>query len=208
MSITIILIIITCVVSFLAFNNNNLKDRLIFSPYQHTKNKAWWLVLSHGFIHADYFHLFFNMYVLYVFGLNVEQSFSSLNQLGQLYFILLYVGGMVFATLPSIAKHRNNPSYRSLGASGAVSAIVFSFIVLDPTAGMGLLFLPGVSIPAFVFGILYLIAENYMSKKGNTNIAHEAHIAGAVFGLLFLGFFDYKVYTNFLESIGIYLGIV
>ncbi len=207
MSITIVLIVITVVVSFLAFNNNNIKDQLIFSPYVYTKDKNWWLVFSHGFIHADYLHLFFNMYVLYVFGLNVEYSFYELNTLGNLYFFLLYIGGMVFATLPSIIKHRNNSSYRSLGASGAVSAVVFSFIILDPTAGMGIIFLPGLSIPAFVFGILYLLAENYMSKKGNTNIAHEAHIAGAIFGLIFLGFFDYKVYTNFFESITIYLGI-
>ena len=148
------------------------------------------------------------MYVLYAFGLNVEAFFGSMNQIGVLYFVLLYLGGMVFATLPSIVKNRENPSYRSLGASGAVSAIVFAFIVLAPTAGMGLIFLPGISIPAFIFGILYLVAENYMSKKGNTNIAHEAHIAGAIFGLIFLAFFDFEVYGNFLMQIGSYLGLI
>ncbi len=208
MSITIVLIAVTCLISFLAFNDSNLKNKLIFSPYMYSKKNAWWLVLTHGFIHADYIHLFFNMYVLYAFGLNVEAFFGSMNQIGPLYFILLYIGGMVFATLPSIVKNRENPSYRSLGASGAVSAIVFAFIVLAPTAGMGLIFLPGISIPAFIFGVLYLLAENYMSKKGNTNIAHEAHIAGAIFGLIFLAFFDFEVYGNFLMEISSYLGLI
>lgn len=205
MSITIFLIIATVIISFLAFNNNSLKENLIFSPYQHINNKKWWLVLTHGFIHADYLHLFFNMYVLYAFGLNVENQFNQLNDVGYLYFLILYLGAMIFATLPSIIKHHNNPSYRSLGASGAVSAIVFVFIILAPTASMGLIILPGLHIPAFLFGLLYLLAENYMSKKGSSNIAHDAHIAGAIFGLIFIAFFDYELYFNFIESIAIYI---
>ena len=207
MSITILLIITTVIISYLSFNNSSLREILIFSPYQYINNKKWWLVVSHGFIHADYLHLFFNMYVLYAFGFNVENQFSELNTLGYLYFLILYLGAMIFATLPSIIKHRNNPSYRSLGASGAVSAVVFVFIILAPTAQMGLIILPGLYIPAFLFGLLYLLAENYMSKKGSSNIAHDAHIAGAIFGILFVGFFDYKLYINFIESIANYIGI-
>ncbi|MDG2369610.1 MAG: rhomboid family intramembrane serine protease [Flavobacteriales bacterium] len=207
MSITILLIITTVIISYLSFNNSSLREILIFSPYQYINNKKWWLVVSHGFIHADYLHLFFNMYVLYAFGFNVENQFSELNTLGYLYFLILYLGAMIFATLPSIIKHRNNPSYRSLGASGAVSAVVFVFIILAPTAQMGLIILPGLYIPAFLFGLLYLLAENYMSKKGGSNIAHDAHIAGAIFGILFVGFFDYKLYINFIESIANYIGI-
>ena len=141
------------------------------------------------------------MYVLYTFGLNVESQFNQMSNVGYLYYLILYLGAMIFATLPSIIKHHNNPSYRSLGASGAVSAIVFVFIILAPTAQMGLIILPGLNIPAFIFGLLYLLAENYMSKKGNSNIAHDAHIAGAIFGLLFIAFFDYELYFNFIESI-------
>ena len=170
MSITILLIIATSVISYFSFNNNSLKENLIFSPYQHINNKKWWLVLTHGFIHADYLHLFFNMYVLYAFGFNVENQFNQLNNVGYLYYLILYLGAMIFATLPSIIKHHNNPLYKSLGASGAVSAIVFVFIILAPTAQMGLIILPGLHIPAFLFGLLYLLAENYMSKKGNSNI--------------------------------------
>jgi len=207
MSITFLLIISTVIISYISFNNSSLKETLIFSPYQYINNKKWWLVVSHGFIHADYLHLFFNMYVLYAFGFNVENQFNELNALGYLYFLILYLGAMIFATLPSIIKHRNNNSYRSLGASGAVSAVVFVFIILAPTAQMGLIILPGLYIPAFIFGLLYFIAENYMIKKGGSNIAHDAHIAGAIFGILFVGFFDYKLYINFIESIVNYLGI-
>ncbi len=207
MSITLLLIITTVVISYISFNNSSLKEKLIFSPYQYINKKKWWLVVSHGFIHADYLHLFFNMYVLYAFGFNVENQFNELNALGYLYFLILYLGAMIFATLPSIIKHRNNNSYRSLGASGAVSAVVFVFIILAPTAQMGLIILPGLYIPAFVFGLLYFIAENYMIKKGGSNIAHDAHIAGAIFGILFVGFFDYKLYINFIESIVNYIGI-
>ena len=207
MSITLLLIITTVVISYISFNNSSLKEILIFSPYQYINKKKWWLVVSHGFIHADYLHLFFNMYVLYAFGFNVENQFNELNALGYLYFLILYLGAMIFATLPSIIKHRNNNSYRSLGASGAVSAVVFVFIILAPTAQMGLIILPGLYIPAFIFGLLYFIAENYMIKKGGSNIAHDAHIAGAIFGILFVGFFDYKLYINFIESIVNYIGI-
>jgi membrane associated rhomboid family serine protease len=207
MSITLLLIITTVVISYISFNNSSLKEILIFSPYQYINNKKWWVVVSHGFIHADYLHLFFNMYVLYAFGFNVENQFNELNALGYLYFLILYLGAMIFATLPSIIKHRNNNSYRSLGASGAVSAVVFVFIILAPTAQMGLIILPGLYIPAFIFGLLYFIAENYMIKKGGSNIAHDAHIAGAIFGILFVGFFDYKLYINFIESIVNYIGI-
>ena len=207
MSVTIGIIALTSLISLLSFSNNALKEQLIFSPYSHLNEKKWWLAITHGFIHADYLHLIFNMYVLYIFGGNVERFFLQTSKVGYLYFIILYIGGMIFATLPSLIKHRNNPNYKSLGASGAVAAIVFVFIALSPISKMGLIILPGIYIPAFIFGVLYLIAENYMSRKGTTNIAHDAHIAGAIFGLVFLGGYDYKLYIKFFDTIINYIGI-
>ncbi len=207
MSVTIGIIALTSLISLLSFSNNALKEQLIFSPYSHLNEKKWWLVITHGFIHADYLHLIFNMYVLYIFGGNVERFFLQTSKVAYLYFILLYIGGMIFATLPSLIKHRNNSNYKSLGASGAVAAIVFVFIALSPISKMGLIILPGIYIPAFIFGVLYLIAENYMSRKGTTNIAHDAHIAGAIFGLVFLGGYDYKLYIKFFDTIINYIGI-
>mgnify|MGYP003955468071 CR=1 FL=1 len=206
-SITLLIIIITVLISILAFNDNDLKYKLTFSPYSYIHHKKWWLVFTHGFIHADYLHLAFNMYVLYMFGNNIEAFFMGTSSIGFIFYLSLYLGGMVFATLPSIYKHKDNPNYLSLGASGAVSAIVFTFIVFQPLAQLGLIILPGISIPGFIFGILYLVAENYMVKKGGSNIAHDAHIAGAIFGLLFLALYDYHIYINFFHSILQYTGL-
>ena len=124
MSVTIGIIALTSLISLLSFSNNALKEQLIFSPYSHLNEKKWWLVITHGFIHADYLHLIFNMYVLYIFGGNVERFFLQTSKVGYLYFIILYIGGMIFATLPSLIKHRNNPNYKSLGASGALYFII------------------------------------------------------------------------------------
>jgi membrane associated rhomboid family serine protease len=212
-SITTIIVAITVVVSFLAFNDKDLSYKLTLSPYSVKHHKRWWQVFTHGFIHADYMHLGLNMYVLYSFGgfvedVLVEGYYSPSNgvfiggfgNIGYLYYITLYVGGLLFATLPSLKKHGDNPGYLAVGASGAVSAIVFSSIILYPTGGMGILFIP-ISIPSFIFGALYLLAEHYMSKKGVTRIAHDAHIGGAFFGIIFTVLLDFQFLINFIDMI-------
>ena len=212
-SITTIIVAITVVVSLLAFNDKDLSYKLTLSPYSVKHHKRWWQVFTHGFIHADYMHLGLNMYVLYSFGGFVEGvlvegyyspssdiSIGGFGNIGYLYYITLYVGGLLFATLPSLKKHGDNPGYLAVGASGAVSAVVFSSIILYPTGGMGLLFIP-ISIPSFIFGILYLFAEHYMGKKGGTRIAHDAHIGGAFFGIIFTVLLDFQFLTNFIDMI-------
>ena len=212
-SVTTIIVAITVVVSFLAFNDKDLSYKLTLSPYSVKHHKRWWQVFTHGFIHADYMHLGLNMYVLYSFGgfvegVLVEGYYNPSNEVfiggfgnvGYLYYFTLYVGGLLFATLPSLKKHGDNPGYLAVGASGAVSAIVFSSIILYPTGGMGLLFIP-ISIPSFIFGVLYLLAEHYMSKKGGTRIAHDAHIGGAFFGVIFTVLLDFQILTNFIYMI-------
>lgn len=212
-SITTIIVAITVVVSFLAFNDKDLSYKLSLSPYSVKHHKRWWQIFTHGFIHADYMHLGLNMYVLYSFGGFVEGvlvegyynpnsgiSIGGFGNIGYLYYITLYVGGLLFATLPSLKKHGDNPGYVAVGASGAVSAIVFSSIILYPTGGMGLLFIP-IRIPSFIFGVLYLLAEHYMSKKGGTRIAHDAHIGGAFFGVIFTVLLDFQFLTNFIDMI-------
>ena len=209
-SITTIIVAITVFVSFLAFNDKELSYKLTLSPYSVKHHKRWWQIFTHGFIHADYMHLGLNMYVLYSFGGFVESvlvegyyssssgiSIGGFGNIGYLYYITLYVGGLLFATLPSLKKHGDNPGYLAVGASGAVSAIVFSSIILYPTGGMGLLFIP-ISIPSFIFGVLYLLAEHYMSKKGGTRIAHDAHIGGAFFGVIFTVLLDLQFLLNFI----------
>jgi len=205
LSITLIIIIVTVIISFIAFNNEELKYKLSFSPYSYKHNNSWWQILSHGFVHADMMHLLFNMYVLYIFGEVVEIYFIENSSIGILFFLSLYIGGLLFASMPALIKHNENPNYISLGASGAVSSLVFTFILLYPDQPMGIIFIPGVLIPAFIFGALYLLAEHYMNKKSKTNIAHDAHIAGAIFGLIFIGFYDYHNYLIFFDTIANYL---
>ncbi|MDG1439746.1 MAG: rhomboid family intramembrane serine protease [Flavobacteriales bacterium] len=203
-SYTIIIILITSLISIGSFNNIDLKEKLIFSPYQYSKNKKWWIVLSHGFIHADFLHLFFNMYVLYIFGPALEYFFINSSEIGGFYYVGFYLLGIIFSTLPSIIKNHNNPNYRSLGASGAVSSVVFAYIIIYPLRELGLILIPGLFLPGFIFGVLYLIAEHYLSKKQYSNIAHDAHISGSLFGVFFIIIYDYNNLLIFIQKIIFY----
>ncbi len=199
-SFTIILIIITCIISFITFNNEEIKSNLLFSPYQYVNFKKWWILISHGFIHADFLHLFFNMYVLYIFGPTLEFYFINSSELGGFYYIGFYLLGIIFSTLPSIFKHKNNPSYNSLGASGAVSSVVFAYIIIYPLRELGLILIPGLFLPGFIFGIFYLLAEHYLSKKQYSNIAHDAHISGSLFGVFFIVIYDFNNLLIFFQK--------
>jgi len=204
-SITLFIVLVTSVISIISFQNENMKNKWMFSPYKYIKEKNRIIILSHGFVHADFLHLFFNMYVLYVFGTSVEEYFEVSSNIGYIYYISLYILGIIFSTFPSILKNHNNPSYYSLGASGAVSAVVFSYILLFPLKKLGLILLPGLYLPGFVFGLLYLLSEHYLSKKQYSNIAHDAHISGAVFGILFLIVYDFEIIIQFFQKINSYL---
>ena len=204
LSSTFIIIIVTSIISYASFKNEKLKNELLFSPFEYSNKKKWWIILTHGFIHADFLHLFFNMYVLYIFGPSLESYFESSSEIGWVYFISFYLLGIIFSTLPSIFKHNNNPNYRSLGASGAVSSVVFAYIIIFPLRELGLLLIPGVFLPGFIFGVLYLVAEHYLSKKQYSNIAHDAHISGSVFGIFFILAYDYKNLLIFFEKVVYY----
>ncbi len=186
-SLTLIIILITIGISIHSFSNPDTKYKLMFIPFniKHRKNQSYRFV-SHIFIHADWMHLIFNMYVLYIFGNLVEDIFLQLDYgiVGYLNYGFLYFGGALFATIIPFARNRDNPNYLSLGASGAVSAIVFSSIILAPQIEIGLIFLP--KIPGYLFGILYIAFEYYMDKRGNSGIAHDAHLGGAVFGIVYV----------------------
>lgn len=204
LSITNCIIGITALVSYLALNNRDLKYKLTFSPYSVKHHKRWWLAFTHAFVHADFGHLFLNMFVLYSFGNLMEGEFFRLwGPKGYLYFFLLYLGGIFFSTLPSFRKHGDNPGYLALGASGAVSAVLFTFIIFFPFESIYLLFIP-IGIPAILFGVAYLAYENWASKNSRSNIGHDAHIAGALFGLLFILLVEPKVYMHLIEQIQSY----
>ena len=204
LSITLIIIIITVAISLMANSKPEIYAKLLFNPYQVFHRKEWYRIFSHGLIHDNnnIFHLGFNMYVLYSFGNAVERILiNHLGVLGIVYYLLIYVVGMAVATIPSLLKHKDDYHYNSVGASGAVSAVLFSMIAFAPfSGGIGIMFIP-ISIPPIVFGVLYLLYEKYMQKKGGTNIAHDAHIWGAIFGFLFTLIFVPDAFANFLSEI-------
>jgi len=188
MTITLAIIVFTCLVSISAFSNAKLMEDLIFYPPAIAKRKQYYRFLSHGFLHADYLHLAFNMLALYSFGRAVETTLFSnecvFGSKGKLFYILLYVGGLIVATIPDYLRHKNNSNYRSLGASGAVSSVIFAAIALLPQLPIRFFFIP-IDIPGYVFGLLYLVISAYLDKRGGGNINHSAHFWGAAFGLIF-----------------------
>lgn len=197
MSITLIIIVITAIVSFAAFSNNELRGKLIFYPNGMNSPAEYHRFISHGFIHADWMHLLFNMYVLYIFGRQVEFVYADV--LGKPFlFAVLYITALIASSLPSFAKHRNNYYYAALGASGAVAAVMFSYIYYAPWATLLFFFIP---MPSIVFAILYLVYSAYAARKANDNIGHDAHFYGAVFGFIFTLIFDPTHGRYFIDQI-------
>ncbi len=187
MTITLVIIIMTCIVSFTAFNNQKVMDDLIFYPPAVQEQKQYYRFITCGFIHANIPHLLFNMYSFWIFGEYVEVRFMTIfGPGGKWLYLLMYVTALVACLLPTYVKNTNNYYYRSLGASGAVSAVIFAFIFLEPVRGIGLIFLPGLNIPGFIFGALFIGISSYLDKKGGGNINHSAHIWGALYGIAFL----------------------
>lgn len=185
MSITLVITLITVAVSVLCFSNRDMFFKLDLSAYSIHHRKEFHRFLTHAFLHADWGHLVINMFVFYQFGKLVEMYFQQLfGEKWILYYLMLYIGGVLFSALPGYARNKNNPAYHAVGASGAVSAIVFSFILMEPFAPLGIIFIP-IRIPAILFGLLYLAAEIYLDKKSSSNIAHSAHYFGAIFGFFF-----------------------
>jgi membrane associated rhomboid family serine protease len=179
-------ILIACVAfSMYAFSNRAIMDKYMFNAYAIKHFGQRYRFLSHAFIHADYGHLIVNMYVLYSFGSLMEvQVFPKLfGKWGTLYYIIMYTFGIYASSLTDYIRHQNNQHYNAVGASGAVSALVFSFILIAPVSTLGIFF----PMPAWLFGILYLGYSFYMDRRNRDNIAHGAHAWGAVFGILFIG---------------------
>ena len=199
--ITLIIIAVTVLVSIISMDNTSLKNKLMFNAYLIHKRKEWYRFFSNGLIHGDWMHLAFNMFSLYIFGGSVESMYADLfGGKGILFFILLYVGGLVMSSLYSYEKHKNNINYNALGASGAVSAVIFAFIILDPTQKLMLLILP-IPIPAYLFGLIFLGIEYYLAKRGQGNIGHDAHFWGAIFGIALTLILKPSLIQSFIEQI-------
>lgn len=210
-SITLYIIIVTSLISIWGFNNEHVIDRLIFYPPAVTENKEYYRFFTCGLIHKDIPHLIFNMYAFFLFGQGqtkegTEYMFGYVfDDKGKWLYLVMYVLALAVCLIPTFFKHKANRYYRSLGASGAVSAVVFAYITLDPLRGVGLIFIP-VFMPGFLFGTLYLIISYFLSKREGSAINHSAHIFGALFGVVFVLaagsiFSHYPVVQNFIDSI-------
>ena len=209
LSITLIIIIITAIISISGFSNQNVIDKLIFYPPAVTNDNQWYRFISCGFIHADYGHLIFNMLSLYFFGRYVESSLIDIfGESGTWLYIILYLSALVVSLLPTYFKNKNNYYYRSLGASGAVSAVIFAGLMIAPETEVYIFFIP-IPIPGFIFAPLYLLISAMMDRKGGSNINHSAHIWGAIYGLVFIIIagraIDYDAVGNGFERIKLYM---
>ncbi|GAB3987624.1 rhomboid family intramembrane serine protease [Spirosoma daeguense] len=200
MSTTLVIIVVTVIISLMAWNNYSLMDKWVMNPYQVSKRGQYYRLLTSGFLHADWPHLIFNMLSLYFFGGFIEQVFGMLfGSIAPLFFIGFYLAAIVISDIPSFLKHRNNSNYNSLGASGGVSAIVFAGILFRPLTDICLYF--ALCIPGFIFGILYLGYSYYESRRGAGSINHDAHFYGALVGVLFMIVVYPPVLPSFFQQI-------
>jgi len=180
MIVTLGLIAVTCLVSYFSFQNPALLHRLILWPPAIAKAREYERLLTSGFIHADGTHLLFNMVTLYFFGTLMDPKF--VRHIGEVGYLAFYLGGIVIASLPSYFEHRNDENYRTLGASGAVSAVLFAFILVQPWATIYVFFLP---VPAVIYAVIYTVYSIYMNNRRSDNINHSAHLWGAAYGIAF-----------------------
>jgi membrane associated rhomboid family serine protease len=197
--ITLVIIVITAIISIQAFSNAGLMQKLIFNPYAINHKKQWYRFLSAGFLHADWMHLLVNMFVLFSFGSAVQKYYAYFfGSAGTYLFILLYLSSIVAANASTYFAHKSNSGYNGLGASGAVSAVVFASILFQPTTKIYLYGLIG--IPGYLAGIAYLAYSQYASKNSQDNVNHEAHFYGAVYGIVFTLVFKPSVFKFFLNQ--------
>lgn len=206
--ITAIIIILTAFVSIRAFKNDELMGKIIFFPPAVNQGE-WYRLFSYGVVHADYTHLIFNMFTLYIFGMDIELVMkTALGQtFGSICFILLYLSALFVSIFPTYLKQKENRSYYGLGASGAVSAIVFAYVLINPMNFMGIMFIP-IMLPAFLFGAIFILISLSLDKKQVGGINHSAHITGGIYGIIFMiviffAFSDTNLFNSFIAQIKI-----
>jgi membrane associated rhomboid family serine protease len=198
-SFTVGIIILTCLVSIMALNNRKLMDAFIFWPPAIHMQNQYYRFVTCGLVHANLMHLLFNMFTLYFFGTALENYYMGELGLQHYYFLLLYILALIVANIPSYFKHRDDYNYRSLGASGAVSAVLFAYILIKPWDSLYIL--GAIPIPAILYVILFVAYSVYMSRRGGDNVNHDAHLWGALFGVVFTIIAHPGVVSTFLTEL-------
>lgn len=186
---------VTVILSLLAFYNDDMYERFMLHPYSIAHGRRWWTIITSGLIHRDWAHLLFNMLSYYFFAFQLETI------IGHWQFALLYIASLILSDLPSVNKHKENYGYHSLGASGAISAVIFSYILFNPMAKMMVFPLPFL-IPAIIWGVLYLVYCVYASRQSRDSINHDAHFYGALSGILITILLYHGVISIFIRQLG------
>lgn len=197
---TILLILITTVVSYAAFHTPKLMEQLQFNASKIYYKKEYHRLITHAFVHANWEHLLVNMIVLFSFGTAIESYFEQYFGANHIaYFFLLYFGGILVSNLYALVKHHKNYFYNAVGASGAVSAVLFAAIFFDPWRSI--LFFMILPIPGIVFAVLYLVYSYQMSNKQKDNVAHDAHFLGALYGFLLPILINPRLLEAFMDKL-------
>ena len=194
----ILILIVTAGISIWAFQDRSVIGKFVMYPYEIFRRKEWYRIITHAFIHADGMHLLFNMFTLFFFGGVVTTMFSYVSTVPHVHFFVMYFSAIVVASASDLVKNKDNLHYMSLGASGAVSAVVFASIFFDPWNLIYVFFIP---CPGIIFGIIYLWYSSYMSKQGRDNIAHDAHLYGSIFGFLYPLFVEPQLIKHFVDRL-------
>ena len=202
--VTVIIIAVTCLVSILCFTGALNTNKLLFHAYSVWHRKEWYRMLTYGLVHGGWGHLFFNMLTLFFFGRVVEQYFAAAfgDTTGIILYLILYVSAIAMSTAWDLVKHKDDWNYSAVGASGAVSAILFASILFEPKMGIYIYLIP-IPVPGHIFAPLYLLYCWYMAKRNMDNIGHTAHFWGAVYGLAFPLIFRPDIFLHFLSQLGL-----
>ena len=201
LTITLLIILFTVLVSYQGFTNYHMVDRWKHYPYRESRSKEWYRILTSGFVHADWIHLLVNMYVLYSFGGYIESTFSAWlgNASGRLVFLLAYLLNIILANIPTTYRQINNPGFSSIGASGAISGLLFMTILLNPWAMFQLFFI--IPIPAVLLGAGYLVYSSMAANKGQGRLDHSAHFAGALAGMALIILIHHEILDDFFRKL-------
>jgi membrane associated rhomboid family serine protease len=193
-----VLFALTLAASLYTFSNPQQFGRWMLHPYSISRGRQRYTLITSGFIHKDWGHLFFNMFTFYFFGFGLEKLLVSLSTWGHVQFALIYMLGMVLSDLTTVYAHRNHPQYYSLGASGAICAVLFSYILFMPKSMLGVFLI--IPMPAWLFGLLFLFYCAWAAKQARDGINHEAHFYGAIVGVILTILFYPNVISYFIQQ--------
>jgi len=195
LSAALIIFIVTIATSLVGlYGNTRLIDRSLFRPYWFLRRGQYDTIVLSGLVHADLMHLIFNMMTSYFFGFLLERA------IGPAHFLLLSAAGLLVSHLGTYYKQKNNPEYACLGASGAISAVLFAAIVFFPDQSLFIIPIP-VPIPAPLFGIGYLAYTWYAARNPHGRINHDAHLGGAITGLVYVALIEPRAFSYLFASL-------